>query len=283
MRASSWFAIAAIMLVALVASRPASALELTELAQQSRPAVVLVTIYDADGRKLGTGSGFFVDARGRVVTNVHVIEDARRATVTVADGREIDVAGVLARNADDDIAVLQVAAGGGTYPTLPLGESATLAVGQDVVVIGSPVGLSAALSTGIVAAIRDGGVPSEERGARPHFGESWAIQITAPISPGSSGSPVLTRDGRVVAVAVGMHLGGENVNFAVPIERAESLLRGLPAGALPKPFVGGSARSEVVHNLSISAAVFAAAGIAYAVWARRGRRGPSESPRRRPS
>jgi serine protease Do len=278
MRASLFFAIAAI--VALVA-RSAAALELTELNERSRPAVVLVTIYDSGGHKLGTGSGFFVDATGRVVTNVHVIEDARRATVTVADGREIDVAGVLAQSPDDDVAVLQVT-GGGAYPVLPLGESATLAVGQDVVVIGSPVGLSAALSTGVVAAIRDGGIPTEQRGPRAHFGESWAIQITAPISPGSSGSPVLARDGRVVASAVGMHAGGENVNFAVPIERAEALLRGLPVGAAPQPFAAGAyERSEVVHNLSISAAAFAAVGIAYVFWARRGKReGRGGSPRR---
>lgn len=257
-----WLAVALLTL----AGRLAAALELPELAERTKPSVVLITIYDSAGKKLGTGSGFFISADGRLVTNVHVIEDARKATATLVDGSVIDIAGVLAKDADSDVAVLQAA--GSAYPALPLGESKTLVAGQEIAVIGSPKGLAGTLSVGIVAAIRDKGLSEDEPAGQGPTGDSWHIQITAPISPGSSGSPILTRDGRVVAVAVGTRVGGENLNFGVPIERVLALLKGLGDHALPQPFAGVAPRSELLRNLSISAAVFAAAGIAYFFWRR---------------
>jgi S1-C subfamily serine protease len=252
-------------------ARLAAALELPELAERTKPSVVLITIYDASGRKLGTGSGFFISADGRLVTNVHVIDDARRATATTADGNVVDIAGILAKDADADVAVLQAA--GGAYPALPLGESRTLVAGQEIAVIGSPKGLAGTLSTGIVAAIRDRGLTEDDPQGQGPTGDSWHIQITAPISPGSSGSPILTRDGRVVAVAVGQRVGGENLNFGVPIERVLALLKPLGDHPVAQPFAGVTPRSELLRNLSISAAVFAAAGIAYALWRRAARVG----------
>ena len=259
-----------------LASRSAAALELPELAERTKPSVVLITLYDSSGHKLGTGSGFFITAGGRLVTNVHVIEDAGRATATVSDGRVVDIAGVLAKDAEADVAVLQTA-GGGSYPALTLGESRTLVAGQEVVVIGSPMGLAGTLSTGIVAAIRDKGLTDDEPPSHGPTGDSWRIQISAPISPGSSGSPILTRDGRVVAVAVGRRMGGENLNFGIPIERVLTLLQGVGDQALAQPLAGVAERPQVLRNLSISAAVFAAAALAYVIWRRKGTRAAARS------
>lgn len=267
----AWFAVCAALLTALAVTRVGHATPLTELAERVRPSVVLVTLYDSAGHKLGSGSAFFVSESGWAVTNVHVIDEGSRATVTLADGRELDVDGVLAQNADDDVAVVRVH--GGPFAALPLGQSTTLAIGADVVVLGSPLGLSASLSTGIVAALRDGGLPEDVRGARKDFGGSWNVQITAPISPGNSGSPVMTPDGNVVAVAVGTHRAGENVNFAVPIERVKVLLAGLGPSSPVQPLAGEPVRSEVGKNLAISAGAFAGMAIAYVVWSRWGRRG----------
>jgi serine protease Do len=255
-------------LAVVVGAHIAVALEIPELAERTKPSVVLITVYDSAGRKLGTGTGFFVAADGRIVTNVHVIEDAGRATATVSDGRVLELAGVLAKDADADVAVLQ-ASGTGSYPALALGDTRGLVAGQEVVVIGSPMGLAGTLSTGIIAAIREKGPLDDDHPSAGPSGDSWGIQITAPISPGSSGSPILTRDGRVVAVAVGTRVGGENLNFGVPVEKVRALLDRLADHAAPRPFATASPRSELLRNLSISAAVFAGCGLAYAVWRRR--------------
>jgi S1-C subfamily serine protease len=257
-------------LFAIVMPRAADALEVPELAERTKPSVVLVTIFDAGGRKLGTGTGFFVSEAGRLVTNFHVIDEARSATVTLDNGQVVKVAGVLARSSRDDLAVLQTD-GSGPYPTLPLSD-ALLVAGQEVVVVGSPLGLSGTVSTGIVAAVRDRSPVEEDHDDHGASGESWRVQITAPISPGSSGSPILSRDGQVVAVAVGLRNGGQNLNFGIPVDRLRVLLGTLGDHPAVQSFAGPAPRSALLMNLGISAVVFLAGGIAFVVWQRRVRR-----------
>src|SRR5271156_427070 len=122
------------------APRAANALELPELADRARPSVVLLTVGDSTDDNIGSGTGFFVSKDGRIVTNHHVIEHASKITATLADGRKIEVVGFLADDEKRDIAVLQ--APPGEYPSLLLGGGAPLRVGDEVVVIGSPMGLS---------------------------------------------------------------------------------------------------------------------------------------------
>jgi S1-C subfamily serine protease len=264
---------AAVLISSALGAPSARALELPELAERTKPSVVVVTVFDGAGHKLGLGSGFFVSKDGRIVTNAHVIEDAATATATLMDGRTVDIDGVLARDVENDVAILHAA--GDAYPPLTLGESTALAPGQEVFVIGNPLGLTGTLSAGVVAAIRDAG-PTDDEAPLAHGG-SWRIQITAAISPGSSGSPILTRDGRVVAVAVGARLGGESLNFGVPIEYARTMLDKLGEHAKPEALAGAKHASQSWRNLGISALVFAACAAAYTVWRRREER----SPRRR--
>lgn len=236
----------------------AGPLELPELTRQTKPAVVRLSVRDAAGAERGSGSGFFVTANGAVVTNHHVIAGARSIVVTLADGRELEVAGVRARDVDHDVALVQVDGGAdASFPHLPLGDAAGLREGDRVAVIGSPLGLAGSISEGIYSTTR------VSVGGRDG---PW-LQITAAISPGSSGSPVLDAHGRVVGVAVASMIGGQNVNLAVPASFVEALLQApADAGSL-EPVAGG----RPWLNLLLSAAFFGAL-LGAAWWHRRRRR-----------
>jgi S1-C subfamily serine protease len=236
-------------------------LDLPELAARARPSVVLLTIGDGQHERIGTGTGFFVSKDGRIVTNHHVIEDAARVTATLSDGRKVDVLGILADDEKRDIAILQARPGEGEYTPLSLGpgDGKSLRVGDEIVVIGSPRGLSASLSAGLVSAIRERGLSDELKGE--DGASSWGIQITAAISPGSSGSPVMNRDGDVVGVAVGF-VSGEGLNFSIPVDVPKSMLAAIAPGAKPRAF-GGQRSVGMLGNLGISAAVL---GVPYLVF-----------------
>jgi putative serine protease PepD len=252
-----WLASSFSLLALASIARTSGALEIQELAERVRPSVVLLTVKTIGGEASGTG--FVISQDGKIVTNHHVVAGAKSATATFSNGTSVPVVGRLADDPEADLAILAIA--GKSFPPLVLGESGTLKIGDEVLVIGSPLGLSASLSIGIVAARRAEGV-SKERGFDGE-GASWQLQITAPISPGSSGSPVLTRDGRVVGVAVGK-ARGESLNFAIPVELANRLSTGIAAGAVPTPFGDVDSRS-VRTNLLISAVVFAGVGALFVV------------------
>jgi hypothetical protein len=166
------------------------------------PSVCLITSMDAYGQPLGLGSGFVVDDAGSVLTNFHVIEGATSVHIRFPSGSVHQVANVVAYDTAQDMALLESDATG--VQPLPLGTAA-VEIGTAILAIGNPAGLESTLSTGIVSGIRtfsDG----------THF-----YQITAPISPGSSGGPVLNEDGHVVGIATATLSVGQNLNFAVPI------------------------------------------------------------------
>jgi serine protease Do len=199
------------------------------------------------------------------VTNHHVVEGAAKVTAALSDGRTIDVSGILADDPVRDIAVVQATPG--TYAPLPLGTSATLRVGDEVAILGSPLGLSASLSAGIVSAMRERGPSTPFDPPTNSHVESWGIQVTAPISHGSSGSPIMNRSGDVVAVAVGLNSAGEGLGFGVPVEVAKAALDAIPAGAAPKPFAHATGH-PVLQNLGISAAVFVVPYVVFVAWRR---------------
>lgn len=182
---------------------------LPDLVRRIKPSAVAIETFDARGEKLARGSGFFVDS-DRVVTNRHVIEGAHRAEVHSHTGTVLTVKGVLAVDAEGDLALLKVEAPAGLVRPLPLDRTSPQE-GESVVVIGNPFGLEGSVSNGIVSAVRD----------IPTFGR--IIQITAPISPGSSGSPVVNMQGQVIGVATLQITGGQSVNFAIPSERISQL------------------------------------------------------------
>lgn len=214
----------------------AAAQDLRQLAEEGRQAVVMLEVKGPSGRAIGQGTGFFV-ADGVVATNHHVVARAAQSRAVLEDGLEIPVDGVLAWDEAHDLALLAVSTTSeeGGYRSLRLAD-APVALGDEIVVVGNPMGLAHTLSTGVVAAVRE----AEERS----LFEGEVIQITAAISSGSSGSPVMNSAGEVVAVVTSQFALGQNLNFAVPVEHLRSLVTEAErSGGLERSFGGSDADS----------------------------------------
>jgi tetratricopeptide (TPR) repeat protein len=187
---------------------------LPELVRRIKPSAVAIETFDVRGEKVSRGSGFFIDT-DRVVTNRHVLDGAHRAEIHSSTGNIYPVKAVLAVDAEGDIALLKVDAPAGVIRPLPLDKTSPQE-GESIVVIGNPLGLEGSVTNGIVSAVRD----------IPTFGR--IIQITAPISSGSSGSPVVNMQGQVIGIATLQITGGQSVNFAIPSERISQLQLSAP-------------------------------------------------------
>jgi S1-C subfamily serine protease len=171
--------------------------------------VVSVLVEGVPGEPDVQGSGFFVDSHGTLVTNHHVVEKASSVAVKTSDGAYYLVEGVLADDAEHDLAVLKVK--GRNFAFLPLGDSNKVRLGDRVIAIGSPLGLESTVSDGIVSGLRE-------------EGDSEVIQTTAPISPGSSGGVLLNSRGEVIGVTTFFNRDGQNLNFAIPANNIRPLL-----------------------------------------------------------
>ncbi|HEY3024795.1 MAG TPA: tetratricopeptide repeat protein [Pyrinomonadaceae bacterium] len=185
---------------------------LPDLVRRIKPSAVAIETFNARGEKLARGSGFFI-ATNRVVTNRHVIEGAYKAEIHLSNGNTYPVKGVLAVDGEGDIALLQVEVPASLVNPLMVVRTSPQE-GEGIVVIGNPFGFEGSVSNGIVSAVRD----------IPNYGR--IIQITAPISPGSSGSPVVNMSGQLVGVATLQLTDGQSLNFAVPSERVAQLQAG---------------------------------------------------------
>lgn len=181
---------------------------LVSLAAEATEAAVLLDVETESGSR--QGSGFVVSPRGRIVTNHHVIEDARTIEVKLASGDVYERVKIMAVDERRDIAVLEIAAF--DLPAIRLGNSDSVRVGTPVMAIGSPLGLENTVTTGIVSGRR-----SEPEGYE-------LLQISAPASQGSSGGAVVSASGRAIGVAVSQMQDGQNLNFAVPINYVRGLL-----------------------------------------------------------
>jgi hypothetical protein len=171
--------------------------------------VVSVLVEGVSGEPDVQGSGFFVDSQGTLITNHHVIKNAASASVRTSDGAYYLVKGVLADDAEHDLAVLKVE--GRNFKPLPLGDSTKVRLGDRVIAIGSPLGLESTVSDGIVSGLREDG-------------DSEVIQTTAPISHGSSGGVLLNSRGEVIGVTTFFSREGQNINFAIPSNNIRPLL-----------------------------------------------------------
>lgn len=198
------------ILLLLIFALNASAQEyLPELVKRIKPSAVAVETFDGRGAALSRGSGFFI-AADKVITNRHVIEKSNRVEIHLINGKKFPVKGVVAVDGEGDLAILQVDVPPGSAVPLPIERNAPQE-GESIVVVGNPFGLEGSVSNGIVSAVR----------VIPGYGK--IIQITAPISPGSSGSPVVNMRGQVVGVATLQAAEGQSLNFAVPSERISQM------------------------------------------------------------
>src|SRR5438067_3407308 len=176
------------------------------------------------------GSGVIVAADGTIMTNVHVIERASRVRVTLNDQREFD-ATLVGADADADIAVLRVKAGG-DLPHIPFGTSADLMIGETVIAIGNPFGLSHTVTTGVVSAV--GRSLRDEDRTYTDF-----IQTDASINPGNSGGPLLNIRGELIGINTAIYGKAQGIGFAIPISRAQRIVQELIShGAVEAPWVG---------------------------------------------
>jgi S1-C subfamily serine protease len=195
--------------------------------QEASGGMILIQTFDDEGHMRGQGSGFVVSSDGTALTNYHVIRGATRATAKFGDGTWSEVNGIVAFDGAHDVAVIRLASPPKTV--LHLGDSDDLKVGQNVVAIGSPLGLQNTVSEGIVSGMRDG-----------------RIQMSDPISPGSSGGAVLDSYGNVIGISVASVVAGQNLNFAVPINWAKAYLN----SGTPRTFEEVTAENTVTNDLT---------------------------------
>jgi putative serine protease PepD len=215
----------------------------------SQAAGVVAAVYDRANRAVVTvqrsgaaGSGFVIDTDGTLITNAHVVGDARRVTVRFGEhGKRID-ARVTGRDTGSDLAVMKIDPNdaGGHLTALPLGDSNRVEVGELAVAIGNPFRLPLTATAGIVSAVH------RHIDAPNGFSIPNAIQTDAAINPGNSGGPLLDDKGRVVGVNSQIETGGAGrgnvgVGFAVPSNTVRAVVRDLADdGRVSRPYLGVS-------------------------------------------
>jgi S1-C subfamily serine protease len=189
-------------------SEEAGLLSPEDIFEHAAPAVVKIVLYDATGTTRGLGSGFFLGG-GRVITNAHVVSHAYSGEVQ-SRARTYRSVTILKEDTDLDLALLGVEDAG--EPLLSMSNSTSLRPGQRVIAIGNPLGLDRTMSDGLISAVRTlpGGVQ--------------LLQISAPVSPGSSGGPLLDLNGSVIGVTSASMSDGQNLNFAVSVQTVRRFL-----------------------------------------------------------
>src|SRR5216684_3318673 len=165
------------------------------------------------------GSGFVWSSDGIIVTNNHVVEGASRVIVIFSDGTQVS-AKLIGVDPDSDLAVLRIDAK--NLAAAPVGTSADLMIGETVVAVGNPFGLSGTVTTGVVSALGRS-VPSKEQGRT--FTDF--IQTDASINPGNSGGPLLNIEGKVVGINTAILGNAQGIGFAIPVDRARKVIQDL--------------------------------------------------------
>lgn len=180
-----------------------------EIAKRAFRSTAILVMEDANGQPLSLGSGFLV-REGQVASNLHVVAGATRGYAKlIGEKAKYDIEGITAVDSERDLVVLKISVR--RTQVLPLGNSDVVQVGEPVYAVGNPQGLEGTFSQGIVSSVRD-------------VDKDKLLQITAPISPGSSGGPVLNARGEVIGVSVATYRGGQNLNFAIPSNYLKALL-----------------------------------------------------------
>ena len=164
----------------------------------------------APNRVNGMGTGIIIDPRGYIITNQHVVEDVNLLRVRLADGTSAN-ARVVARDPESDLALLKIDVGR-ALPTIPLGTSQDVMVGETVIAIGNAYGYEHTVTVGIVSAIKRDVVLNKEMSYKA------LIQTDASINPGNSGGPLLNINGELIGVNVAIRAGAQGIGFAIPVD-----------------------------------------------------------------
>ncbi|MBI4680155.1 MAG: tetratricopeptide repeat protein [Nitrospirae bacterium] len=191
-----------LLLIAVLISPVLAFADADNIFKENSKAVVVVVTLNEKGESISQGSGFIVRPDGAVVTNYHVISNARDIKVKVGD-KVLDVEGLIHTDKENDLVILKVK--GEKLPIVKLGDISKVNIGEKVYVISSPEGLENTISDGLLSGVRE--ITSDRK----------ILQITAPISPGSSGGPVFNKDGEVIGIATFLIKEAQNLNFAMPV------------------------------------------------------------------
>jgi S1-C subfamily serine protease len=207
-------------------------LSVQEIYERVSPSVVVVYNINESGQIRGHGTGFFIDPWGMVATNYHVVEGASSLKIKTKSGATMDIRGIAASDAENDVVILSAVLPIDSIRTLKMAPSLPQ-VGDKIVVIGTPYHpqLAQTITDGLVSAIR------------PVAAGKRLIQISAPISPGSSGSPVVNTKGEVVGIATRVHRQASHIGIAVPGEIISGLTptSPFPVASLPVLYTGQGA------------------------------------------
>ena len=196
-----------IISIILLLSITSSVMASTDVVNKVFPAMVLIVMEDKNGNEKSIGSGFLVSPNV-IATNFHVIENAYSGHVKLVNKDEVyEIDGVVGYSAKYDLALIKIGHNNGTPLTL---KSPSVDIGQKIFAIGNPLGLEGTISDGIISGLRD-------------FEDLSLLQISAPISPGNSGGPIVDENGDIIGVATYSFAGGQNLNFAIPVEYLKEL------------------------------------------------------------
>jgi len=242
----------------------AAAPDWTATAKAVGPSVVSITV--AGQQAQGQGSGVITDNQGHVLTNNHVATGAGSGatiSVTLRDGRTLD-ATITGTDPQTDLAALQIKNPPNDLVPITVGDSAALTVGQPVMAVGNPLGLSGTVTTGIISALNrpvttqaSGGSPGQtRRSVAANAVVTSAIQTSAAINPGNSGGALIAADGKLIGInssiaSLGASSGGQSGNigigFAIPVNEARSIANQLIAtGTAQHAYIGISTRDTTV-------------------------------------
>ena len=193
------------LFILISATHVIAEVNLTSLVEKIQPAIGTILTYNKDNKPLSQGSGFFINTEGHFITNYHVLKGAHQAEVKTHDGKKYRITSVVTENKAMDL--IKVSTDIPRTSAQWLNVTGVLpAIAERIVVMGSPLGLAQTISEGIVSGVRE--IPNRGK----------ILQISAPISPGSSGSPVVNMKGHVVGVATFYLLKGQSLNFAIPAQ-----------------------------------------------------------------
>jgi hypothetical protein len=187
-------------------------LTVPQIVKKWNESILLVKSIDKNGNLLGQGSGFVISEKGVIATNYHVVKSSHSVLIQFVNGKSYQEVSLIAGYPSNDLAILYIEEDGSFLPVI-LGNSDNLQIGEQILAIGNPYGFENTISDGLISGIRE-------------IADFKLLQITAPVSPGSSGGALFNMQGEVIGItSIGSQWNAQNLNFAIPINILKFLVR----------------------------------------------------------